>query len=102
MLVIGIIECIIITLNMYLGYKILGANDVGGAILIHTFGAYFGLAVSLALRNQKVELSFNLEEPRYTSDITSLLGISFQGYNARKVISEVYAPFVLQCTVSGR
>ena len=101
MLVIGIIECIIITLNMYLGYKILGANDVGGAILIHTFGAYFGLAVSLALRNQKVELSFNLEEPRYTSDITSLLGISFQGYNARKVISEVHATFVLQCTVSG-
>jgi len=25
-----------------------------------------------------------------------------QGYNARKVISEVYASFVLQCTVSGR
>ena len=27
---------------------------------------------------------------------------SFQGYNTRKVISEVYATFVLQCTVSGR
>ena len=26
----------------------------------------------------------------------------YQGYNARKVISEVYASFVLQCTVSGR
>ena len=77
MLVIGIIECIIITLNMYLGYKILGANDVGGAILVHTFGAYFGLAVSLALRNQKIQLSCDLEEPRYTSDVTSLLGISF-------------------------
>ena len=25
-----------------------------------------------------------------------------QGYNARKVTSEVYASFVLQCTVSGR
>jgi len=25
-----------------------------------------------------------------------------QGYNARKVISEEYASFVLQCTVSGR
>ena len=24
-----------------------------------------------------------------------------QGFNARKVISEVYAPFVLQCTVTG-
>ena len=27
---------------------------------------------------------------------------SDQGFNARKVISEVYAYFVLQCTVSGR
>ena len=25
-----------------------------------------------------------------------------QGFNARKVISEVYASFVLQCTVTGR
>ena len=25
-----------------------------------------------------------------------------QGYNARKVIFEVYASFLLQCTVSGR
>ena len=25
-----------------------------------------------------------------------------QGYNVRKVISELYASFVLQCTVSGR
>ena len=25
-----------------------------------------------------------------------------QGWNARKVISEVYASFVLQCTVTGR
>ena len=30
------------------------------------------------------------------------LNILTQGFNARKVISEVYASFVLQCTVSGR
>ena len=29
-------------------------------------------------------------------------GCDIQGYNARKVISEVYASFVLQRTVSGR
>ena len=27
---------------------------------------------------------------------------NIQGFNARKVISEVYASFVVQCTVSGR
>jgi len=30
-----------------------------------------------------------------------LIGASYQDYNARKVISEVYSSFVLQCTVSG-
>ena len=29
------------------------------------------------------------------------LHAAWQGYNARKVISEVYASFVLQCTVSA-
>ena len=42
---------------------------------------------------------------RVTNEEVKLIkskGTSAQGYNARKVISEVYASFVLQCTVSGR
>ena len=30
------------------------------------------------------------------------VGNGMQGFNAGKVISEVYASFVLQCTVTGR
>ena len=42
-------------------------------MFIHVFGAYFGLAVSMAHRNRKTEASKNLEESRYTSDIFSLV-----------------------------
>ena len=45
----------------------------------------------------KRQLYFNL----ITYDNLFLI-LNIQGYNARKVISEVYASFVLQCTVSGR
>ena len=37
-----------------------------------------------------------------TTCSSSLRGIYQQGCNARKVISEVFTSFVLQCTVSGR
>ena len=37
----------------------------------------------------------------YEQYITNMYAYN-QGYNARKVISEVYEFFVLQCTVSGR
>jgi len=74
MLIIGILETICVVLNMYLGYTVMGANDIGGSIFVHTFGAYFGLAISFCLRKQRTEMSEEREGPRYTSDITSLLG----------------------------
>ena len=52
----------------------MGANDVGGSIFIHTFGAYFGLTVSFCLQKMKVDESSRYEGPRYTSDMFSLLG----------------------------
>ena len=44
-------------------------------MFIHAFGAYFGLAVSMAHRNRKPEASEKVEESRYTSDIFSLVCI---------------------------
>ena len=70
----GIIECIFVVLNSYLGYTIMGARDVGGSIFIHTFGAYFGLTVSFCLQKMNTEHSGHNEGPRYTSDMFSLLG----------------------------
>ena len=45
----------------------------GGAMFIHAFGAYFGLAVSLMHRHRNLGLSEPLEGSRYTSDIFSLV-----------------------------
>ena len=41
------VEVPLFVANSYIGYSLIGAVDVGGAIFIHTFGAYFGLFVRL-------------------------------------------------------
>ena len=39
------VEVPLFVANTYIGYSLIGAIDVGGAIFIHTFGAYFGFFV---------------------------------------------------------
>ena len=56
------------------GYFLISfAPFIGGAMFIHAFGAYFGLAVSLMHRNRDVGLSEKLEGSRYSSDIFALV-----------------------------
>lgn len=49
LLIMGIVEIIGYTLNEQLIYGRLRVFDAGGSTVIHTFGAYFGLTVSLIL-----------------------------------------------------
>ena len=48
----------------------------GGAIFIHAFGAYFGLAVSMMSRKRDIAKAGGLDGSRYTSDIFSLVGFN--------------------------
>lgn len=50
-----------------------GAEDVGGSMTIHMFGAYFGLAVSYVLGAPKTDTAKNAD-PNATSDLTALIG----------------------------
>lgn len=51
---------------------------MGGSIVVHSFGAYFGLAVSFILRPKPDQNgSGKLENASYTSDIFAMVGTLF-------------------------
>lgn len=60
------------------------AVDPGGSIFLHTFGAYFGLALAFAL-HRKDHLSHRNEGSSYTSDVFAMIG---QSYSVRVVWSK--------------
>jgi ammonium transporter Rh len=54
----------------------LGVNDVGGSIIVHAFGAYFGLACSRVLYRSYWENEENANS-LYHSDLFSMIGALF-------------------------
>ena len=74
MCVISIAEAVFYTLNkVFIVFGILKAEDVGGTITIHMFGAFFGLAASKALGPQEKVSASNNAASR-VSDVFSLVG----------------------------
>ena len=73
MIIIAFMECIFYSANEALNINVLKAADAGGSMIIHTFGAYFGLAVSFVLYRKKAT-----DHPRnsssYHSDLFSMIG----------------------------
>lgn len=74
----AIIESALFFINFEIGYHHLEVHDCGGGMIIHAFGAYFGLAVCWwfswdACKNEDVHDNAST----YTSDITSLIGTLF-------------------------
>jgi len=75
LLVLAVVETFAFWVNFRLAAVELGAHDVGGGMVIHSFGAYFGLAatwfVSKGASNHKDEKAI------YSSDLFSLAGTIF-------------------------
>jgi len=76
MLIMGMVEPLFYWVNYYVTILVLQAVDVGGGMVIHTFGAYFGLAVTWWLTSP---ITHNHKDncSNYSSDVFSLAGTLF-------------------------
>lgn len=76
-----LIEVVLSTVNEFIGIYLLKASDMGGSIFLHTFGAYYGLAVSRMVDVYRPRSQFDhkstLRSTSYHSDMFSILGTIF-------------------------
>jgi len=76
LIVMAMIEIVLFFGNEIIGRQYFGAVDAGDTIFVHTFGAYFGLAISRVLYDKRVETSKN-EGSSETHDMFSMIGAVF-------------------------
>jgi ammonium transporter Rh len=58
--------------------EIFQVADIGGSMVIHTFGAFFGLSVTLFYQSNKaIEDKNGLGGGNYLSDLVSMIGTLF-------------------------
>jgi ammonium transporter Rh len=76
MLLVVIFELIVYACNELIGATILGAVDMGGSIFVHTFGAYFGLALSRTI-SKPGKKDHPKNGSSYTSDTFAMVGTLF-------------------------
>jgi ammonium transporter Rh len=75
MVVLAVSQSVFYTFNkVVLVAGLVGAEDVGGTITIHMFGAYFGLAASAALGPPKDDGAARNASPNRVSDVLAMLG----------------------------
>ncbi|POM75007.1 Ammonium Transporter (Amt) Family [Phytophthora palmivora] len=70
------LEIIFYALNEYLVLEELKVSDAGGSMVIHTFGAFFGLAVTIML-GVPTEIDQVHNRSRYHSDVFAMIGTLF-------------------------
>lgn len=61
----------------YIILNLLHARDAGGSMVIHTFGAYFGLTISWVLHRPNLHQSKRLNGSVYHSDVFAMIGTLF-------------------------
>ena len=73
LIIVAFFEVMFFSANEALNIHVLKAADIGGSMLIHTFGAYFGIAASLVLFHQKAR-DHSRNSSVYHSDLFSMIG----------------------------
>merc|ERR1719502_806516 len=66
LLIVGLIEIVVYAINFNFTAGIIGTLDVGGSLVIHAFGAYFGLACSYVITRKRA-----FDHPKNTATRTS-------------------------------
>jgi len=76
LVVMAVMESVVFWINIHCSITKIEAHDVGGGMVVHTFGAYFGLAVALSF-SEKSYHGHADNCSNYTSDVTALAGTIF-------------------------
>merc|ERR1712086_83250 len=69
-------EIIFFSINECLNLKSFKISDMGGSVVVHTFGAYFGLAASMVLTSESAKGHLD-NAANKTSDLFSMIGTLF-------------------------
>ncbi|XP_029791833.1 ammonium transporter Rh type B isoform X2 [Suricata suricatta] len=77
LLLMALLEVLLFGLNEFVLLSVLGVKDAGGSMTIHTFGAYFGLALSRVLYRPQLEKSRHRQGSVYHSDLFAMIGTIF-------------------------
>lgn len=77
LLFVVIFEAILQSVNNFLCLNVLGVQDFGGSIVIHMFGAYFGVAATLFLSPTDTKSRARYASSSYPSDTFSLMATFF-------------------------
>ncbi|XP_076612684.1 ammonium transporter Rh type A [Chaetodon auriga] len=77
LLIMTILEISIFSINEHIVVTYFKANDVGASMIIHAFGAYFGLAVARILYRPGLRNGHENEGSVYHSDMFAMIGTVF-------------------------
>ncbi|KAG7460783.1 hypothetical protein MATL_G00202500 [Megalops atlanticus] len=77
LLIMTVLEIAIFAANEHLVAESLKANDVGASMIIHAFGAYFGLAVARMLYRPGLRNGHENDGSVYHSDLFAMIGTVF-------------------------
>lgn len=77
LLIMTVLEITIFSINEHLVATVLEANDVGASMIIHAYGAYFGLAVARVLYRPGLRNGHDKEGSVYHSDLFAMIGTVF-------------------------
>lgn len=92
-------------LNWYICQLVLKATDIGGSLIIHTFGCYFGLAATISLSPKPMKSLQEAHESGYTSDIFSMIGtiflwIMWPSFNAATALPHIQYRTIINTVLS--